>query len=441
MKPRLARNTMCLALLVLLGILAGRSLLVSAEAQSAAAAEKKTSPPLVVRLSVDLVQVDAVVTDAKGRPVTDLRAADFEILQDGRVQAVTQAVYMGGTAPSSRAGGTVSSGTEDAPGDASADALVFVVDDLALSLSSVEATRRALLRFADGMDSEGSVFLLRTSVRIVDLRAVGGPAELRAAARALRPRELHEERSVTGSPLDGQAQAMSAYLNRLLAERTLLSLQDITDALRAWKGRKTLVLFSEGFPVRNPREEQLGGPLDQVYGRGEDVLDAVDRLTDLANRASVVIHTLDPRGLFSAGISAADSVPLASHADFSALLQDRRAALHASQASLAYLAEQTGGLAVANTNDVGAGVASILSGSRGYYLVGYEPGRATFGGGRPRFHQLQVRVKRRGLKVRSRKGFFGVSDEALPSAPSSTLPLEPSPVMPARRPVPSVLVR
>jgi len=413
---------MCLAQLVLLGTLGG-------------------PPALVVRLSVDLVQVDAVVTDAKGRPVTDLVAADFEIVQDGRVQAVTQAVYMGGTTPPSLAGGTVASGTEAAPGEAPADALVFVVDDLALSVTSLDATRRALLRFADGMDSEGSVFLLRTSARIVDLRAVGGPAELRAAARDLRPRELREERRVTGTPLDVLAQATTAYLNRILAERTLLSLQDITDALRAWKGRKTLVLFSEGFPVRNPREEQLGGPLDQVYGRGEDVLDAVDRLTDLANRASVVIHTLDPRGLFSAGISAADSTHFASSADFSARLQDRRAALHASQASLAYLAEQTGGLAVANNNDVGAGVASILSGSRGYYLLGYEPERATFGGERPRFHKPQVRVKRRGLKVRSRKGFFGVTDAALPSVPSSTLPLEPSPDLPALRPVPSVEVR
>src|SRR5437867_465769 len=271
MKPRLARNGTYLALLVLSGILGGLSLLVSAEAQSATAAERGTSPPLVVRLSVDLVQVDAVVTDAKGRPVTDLLAADFEILQDGRLQAVTQAVYMGGTAPSRRAGGTAASGTEAAPGEAPADALVFVVDDRALSVSSIDATRRAFLRFADGMDSEASVFLLRTSVRIVDLRAVGGPAELRAAARALRPRELREERRVTGTPFDGQAQAMSAYLNRLLAERTLLSLQDITDALRAWKGRKTLVLFSEGFPVRTPRDEQLGGPLDQIYGRGEEV--------------------------------------------------------------------------------------------------------------------------------------------------------------------------
>ena len=49
------------------------------------------------------------------------------------------------------------------------------------------------------------------------------------------------------------------------------------------------------------------------------------------------------------------------------------------------------------------------------YLLGEmtEPERSTFGGGRPRFHSIEVRVKRPGLKVRSRKGFFGVSDEEL----------------------------
>ena len=411
----------------------------------APAAEKEASPPFVVRLSVDLVQVDAVVTDAKGRPVTDLTAADFEILQDGRAKAVTQAVYMGGTAPARRADGTASSDAEAALAEASADALVFVIDDIALSAASIDATRRALFRFADGMDSAGSVFLLRTSSRNVDLQPVGGPAELRAAVRALRPSPdgigLHEERSVSGATLGADALATNTYLNHLLAKRALLSLQDITDALRAWKGRKTLILFSEGFPIRNPREEEFGGRVDQIYGSGGEVMDDVDRLTDLANRASVVIHTLDPQGLVTAGISASDSAPLANPADFSALLQARHAALNTTQSSLAYLAEQTGGLAVANSNDMGAGVTSILAGSRAYYLVGYEPGRATFSGGQPRFHQLRVRVKRRGLKVRSRKGFFGVSDEALPSAPSPTSPQEPAPDMPALREVRSVQLR
>src|SRR6185436_6776240 len=156
----------------------------------------------------------------------------------------------------------------------------------------------------------------------------------------------------------------------VLARQSLLSLQNVVDALRAWKGRKTLVLFSEGYPIWDVRGRDASSSLlDPVYGRGGDVLDEVERLSDLANRASVVIHTLDPRGLVPAGISASDSNPNPTHEAFVALLAERRAAVTTSQSSLAYLAERTGGLAVANRNDVGEGVSRILTGSREYYLV------------------------------------------------------------------------
>ena len=51
-------------------------------------------PPFVVRISIDLVQVDAVVTDKKGRLVTDLRLEDFEIVEDGRKQPLTNVSYV-----------------------------------------------------------------------------------------------------------------------------------------------------------------------------------------------------------------------------------------------------------------------------------------------------------------------------------------------------------
>jgi VWFA-related protein len=388
-------------------------------------AEPGKETPFVVRLGVDLVQVDAVVTDKKGHAVTDLVAADFEILQDGRPQAVTQAAFMGsleaeGAPPvplTVREPGPATTG-DDEPAEP-AEALVFVVDDLALSANSVSATRRALLSFADGMDDASQVFLLRTAARVVEMRPVAGPAELRAAARAILPRLqprgadlLQDPMGGVPTPFDLQAQATGLYLNSLLARQSLLSLQDITDALRSWKGRKTLVFFSEGFPIWDSRRRDTFSPFEDVYGRGEEVLDAVDRLTDLANRASVVIHTVDPRGLLTAGISASDASTMTHDAILNAL-QTRHTALHASQGSLSRIAELTGGLAVLNANDLGAGVARILADSRGYYLVGYEPPRDTFGQERPRFHRLEVKVKRKGLKVRSRKGFFGLSDAAV----------------------------
>jgi VWFA-related protein len=399
-----------------------------------AAPEKGKEAPLVVRLGVDLVQIDAVVTDKKGNAVRDLVAADFEILQDGRPQTVTQAAFMRSHAGENAAGTpALGPAADDATVDDAADsaqpseAVVFVVDDLALSVGSVSATRRALLSFADGMNEESPVFLLRTAARAVEMRPLEGPAELRAAARALLPRfqprgtdPLQDPAGGNFSPLDLQAQATGLYLNRLLARRSLLTLQDITDALRSWKGRKTLVFFSEGFPIWDPTTKQAFAAFEDVYGRGEDVLDAVDRLTDLANRASVVIHTVDPRGLLTAGISASDP-SMMSHDAVLSTLQIRRTALDVSQGSLSRLAERTGGLSVLNANDLGASVARILADSRGYYLVGYEPPRETFAKERPRFHRLEVKVRRPGLKVRSRKGFFGMSDAAVAAlAPPQT---------------------
>jgi len=385
-----------------------------------------------VRLSLEIVQVDVVVTDKKGRPVADLTAADFEVLQDGKRQTVTHAGYVGlARAPMTPAGADASTTPEaTATPGAPTDPIVFVIDDHALSLPSVAATTRALLQFADAMKADDEVFLLRSSRSRVEIRPVQGPAELRAAARGLRQmaRVTEDQRdyadSLARTPDALPLLATNVYLNRLLARQSLLSLQNIVDALRAWKGRKTLVLFSEGYPIWNVRRDAVASLLDPIYGRGGEVLDEVERLSDLANRASVVIHTLDPRGLVTAGISASDPSAHPTHQASLDVLAARRSALTTSQASLAYLAERTGGLAVANRNDAGEGVSRILSSSRDYYLVGYEPQRATFGGGRPRFHSIEVRVKRPGLKVRSRKGFFGVSDEELFAAAPPAAPLD-----------------
>ena len=84
-----------------------------------------------------------------------------------------------------------------------------------------------------------------------------------------------------------------------------------------------------------------------------------------------------------------------------------------SQESLRYLPRETGGLAMLNSNDVGGDAETILADMSGYYLVGYAPGDETFGEGRPDFHGIDVKVKRDGLKVRTRPGFYGVPDEDL----------------------------
>jgi hypothetical protein len=71
------------------------------------------------------------------------------------------------------------------------------------------------------------------------------------------------------------------------------------------------------------------------------------------------------------------------------------------------IAKETGGFLVRNSNDFG--LKKIADDQKGYYLIGYRPTSETFN---RKFHHIKVTVKRRGLEVRSRNGFFGVHEES-----------------------------
>src|SRR5215831_1067169 len=66
-------------------------------------AQQGPPPPGVIRINVNLVQVDAVVMDSKGKAVTDLKAEDFEVLQDGKPQAITNFSFIDVRATAERA--------------------------------------------------------------------------------------------------------------------------------------------------------------------------------------------------------------------------------------------------------------------------------------------------------------------------------------------------
>jgi hypothetical protein len=91
---------------------------------------------------------------------------------------------------------------------------------------------------------------------------------------------------------------------------------------------------------------------------------------------------------------------------------DRQRASRDARESLAFLAEQTGGFAVLNSNDLGTGLARISRDVRDYYVIGYAPDQDTFATTEqpPSLHTITVNATRGGLRVRSRKEFIGVTD-------------------------------
>jgi hypothetical protein len=170
-----------------------------------------------------------------------------------------------------------------------------------------------------------------------------------------------------------------------------------------------VILFSDGLKIFS-RSEPSGS---------SRILFAMRRLLDLANRASVVINTMDARGLQVLGITAADSTANLTPQQVEERLSRRRGEYFDSQEGLDYLASQTGGLAIRNTNDLSGGIKRVLEDQSGYYLIGYRPDDSTFDrvNGRTKFHRVSLKIKRPGnYKVRMRTGFFGVSDENLQPA-------------------------
>src|SRR5260370_32785113 len=273
----------------------------------------------VVRVTTNLMQVDAVVSDSSGRPVTDLQQMDFEIFEDGRAQQITNFSYISMN-PSATAQPTGPSPT--VPTDHSAPpaapvrlrpgqvrrTIALVVDDLGLSVESANHVRRALRQFVDGqMQADDLVAVFRTSSSVSFLQGFTTDRQLLYAAiervrsanngvGALTPIFVPPftiEADVRGLRED-LGQRREAF-----AVGTLNVLSQVVNGLRQLPGRKSLVLFSEGFPLveRSPRG---AGPFE----RRNLVTDPIERLIDAANRASVVFYSIDTRGIATTGLTA-----------------------------------------------------------------------------------------------------------------------------------------
>ncbi|MEO5742900.1 MAG: VWA domain-containing protein, partial [Vicinamibacterales bacterium] len=186
--------------------------------------------------------------------------------------------------------------------------------------------------------------------------------------------------------------------------------------LTAVRGRRKAVLFfSEG--IDYPVQDSFGGH------SASDVIRATQDAISMAARANVNYYTIDPRGLVgmtnefmemagggspemagnpamrtpgtNAALTGVTGGPYSAQSDLMAELM-------MSQGSLRELAEQTGGIASVNTNSVTTAFNRIVEANSRYYVLGYYPPTHARDG---RFHKIEVRTKRQGLRVAARKGY------------------------------------
>ena len=244
---------------------------------------------------------------------------------------------------------------------------------------------------------------------------VGGaaPAGQNAAAMASA---LREQLSNLGTAIIAQhVGALDLVLRSGIDRRqslgVLSAIRAIAMGVKGIEGRKTLMLFSEGFVVGPSVEEQLRA------------------VAGVANRSQLAIYCIDSQGLETRELKG-DLVP---RDDLTATISNtqvnkiprggetgfdraRQVGPDLRESALRYVANSTGGFLIRDTNDLGIGLDRVDQEMRSYYLLSYRPKDDKLDG---RFRQIRVAVKKPELNVRARSGYY-----AMPAGYESLTPEE-----------------
>jgi VWFA-related protein len=203
------------------------------------------------------------------------------------------------------------------------------------------------------------------------------------------------------------------------------------------EGRKTLILVSEGYSYMVPPQMRnadatmpgLGNPNARnpmagtndinedraSWSLGMDMESDLREVYDTANKNNVAIYAVDPRGLATFEFDINEGIGLQSDTKY----------LNSTMDTLRLLADQTDGRAIVNRNDLVAGMKQITRDASAYYLIGYNSSQAPQDG---KFHEIKVRVKRPGVQVRARKGYWALNQQEAARALAPSKPAPPKAV-------------
>jgi VWFA-related protein len=387
------------------------------------------------RAGINFVRVDAIVTDKQGTPIADLKATDFEVLEDGKPQTIEQFrfVRVDGSGPAETQGRIRSRADEErAAANDDARIFVFFLDDYHVRLGNSMAARKPLVDFVQ--NSLGPNDLVAVMYPLSPLDAVALTRDHQSIIRTL---ERFEGRKFNYEPKFAQEQRYALYpaevVERIRRQVSLSAIEGLSIKLGSLReGRKAVIVVSEGYaavlppqlrdPVaampglgnpnrRNPTAGENSVAEDRAEFAGQlDVQQEMQEVFNAANRNNTALYTVDPRGLATGEFDISENVGL----------QRSNASLRQTQDTLRVLADETDGRAFVNRNDFGKAMRQIVADSSAYYLLGYNSSQAPQDG---KFHEIKVRVKRSGADVRARKGYWALTaaETTRATAPKATV--------------------
>jgi VWFA-related protein len=412
---RIARQGFCAVLLCFVAVAAWAQNAPPQPPQQAPLAPQAGGPG-TIRTTVDLVQVDVLVTGRDGRPVKGLRQDQFRIDEDGREQRIASFDYFDVERIETAAGGEAAPVVIPLGGVAQPELVRQQVRD-----------RRMIVLFFDltsmqPPDLQRSTEAAQTFVReqmtpadIVGLAAFG--TQLHVVADFTTDRLLLER--AVASLLPGNEADFAAFVgdasaaggsvvapdtgaafvadntefNIFNTDRKLAALESLCDLLRDIPGKKSVIQFTSG-----------------ITQTGEENRSQLRATTDAANRSNVSIYSIDSRGLLAEAPGGDASMSAASGTGMftGAAVFQQGEARDASRETLLSLAADTGGRSFFDLGDMSEAFRAVQEDTAGYYLVGYYTTNAARDG---RWRALRVRVTGvLGVRVTHREGYYAPKD-------------------------------
>ncbi len=431
------------------------------------ASPQPEQPPQVFRTQANLVRVDAYPTRA-GQPVLDLKAEEFEVFEDDKLQKVESFEHV-----LIESGGPQSERSEPNSIDASRQLIanprnrVFVLflDSAHVSLDGSWHAREPLIRFIDRLlGPDDLVGVMTPTMSAADVVFARKTVVLADGLRNIWPwgtrdtliEDDRDRQYDTCFPMPYQQDVVNEMKLRRHEKNTLDAMRELVLYLRDMREeRKAIVTVSEGWLLFTPNpdltrlrkdphdptgtaQEQVPaptpisvGPDGRITTKPRNVIgDSIDQSTcdaeriylsnidddtyfkeilGEANRANATFYTIDPRGLVVFDSSMAAPLPITVD----------HAVLRRRLDNLKILAENTDGMWVQDNNDLDIGLKRIANDLSSYYLLGYYSSNAKLDG---KFHNIKVRVKRPGVDVRARKGYRAATAEEVTAARKAANP-------------------
>jgi VWFA-related protein len=387
--------------------------------------EPQPFPPVSETVEVSVTSVDVIVTDSKGNRVPGLKATDFEVRQDGVIQPVTNFYAVTGGKLLLEDGKVIPLDSKEPQAEIPRDLTahyVFYVDNLNIQPQNRNRMFKRLKEFvatAIGPNAEGMVVTFNRSLKVrqkfttepgqilgaleqIELETGGGTNTVGERKDTL---ERIADAKTSGEATDYAKNYARSLRNDM--EFTIDAIKQTLDSLAGVDGRKSFLYMSEGLPASVGYElfeairDKFQDPSATMEQFDFDMNTKYLKIIQAANANGITIYTLDASGLQTSDLLSADSRSTKDvHVNDFATRQNM-------QGPIRMMAEETGGLAAINTNDWKSNLDEVAADFSNFYSLGYRSAK----GATDRPHKIEVSVKQKGLRVRTRTSFVEKSVE------------------------------